>query len=201
MLETKQTGGYPIFPNPTQAVSYTAEIFDELDQLLYDVLGSEKIVTPDMVRRDYNTLEEAVLANNWPRLKASLGKFIFLLLPTTAGLGGDNLYIEDHPNLEGRAMFVQSQKGKPHAAFLLRDNAIVRQEEIKNAVKQGYLVRTRSDIETYEAKVNDYRRAEQAFSSGAQVVSTDFYKPGNNYGTDYFVTLPNKKPLRLNPIN
>ncbi len=66
----------------------------------------------------------------------------------------------------------------------------VRQEDIRKYVEQGYLVRTRSDIETYEAKVNDTTRANTAFASGAQIVSTDFETPGNAYGTPYVVTLP-----------
>ena len=97
-------------------------------------------------------------------------------------------------------MFVRSTPGQPRSAFLLMDNAIVRQKEIQAWVKAGYLVRTRSDIETYEAKVNDMTRANAAFSSGAQVVSTDFFKPGNPYGTSYVVTVPGGEVARLNPI-
>jgi Phosphoinositide phospholipase C, Ca2+-dependent len=66
----------------------------------------------------------------------------------------------------------------------------VRSEDNKTYVKLGYLVRSRSDIETYEAKVNDMSRANAAFASGAQIVSTDFEKPGNAYGTDYVLKLP-----------
>jgi hypothetical protein len=98
-------------------------------------------------------------------------------------------------------MFAQSSPDSEHAAFLLLDNAIVRQEEIQRYVQQGYLVRARADIETYEAKVNDPTRADAAFSSGAQVVSTDFYQPGNAYGTDYYVQMPGGSVARCNPVN
>ena len=64
-----------------------------------------------------------------------------------------------------------------------------------------HLVRTRSDIDTYEAKINDKTRAQAAFESGAQVVSTDYFKPGNGYKTAYFVALPEGKPARINPVN
>ncbi|MFM9726241.1 Ca2+-dependent phosphoinositide-specific phospholipase C, partial [Streptomyces scabiei] len=57
------------------------------------------------------------------------------------------------------------------------------------------------DIETYEAKVNDMSRAKAAFKSGAQVISTDFYKPGNPYGTSYKVTLPEGVDYLCNPVN
>jgi hypothetical protein len=68
-------------------------------------------------------------------------------------------------------------------------------------VKQGYLVRARADIETWEAKTNDPSRAKQALASGAQIVSTDFYKSGNAYGTDYLVQLPGGAAMRCNPVN
>ena len=100
-----------------------------------------------------------------------------------------------------REMFLQSQPGKPHSAFLLLDNAIIRKDEIMEHVKKGYLVRSRTDIDTYEAKVNDKTRSVAAFESGAQVLSTDYFKPGNAYGTDYFITLPGNNPVRVNPIN
>lgn len=81
------------------------------------------------------------------------------------------------------------------------DNAIVRQREIQQLVKQGFLVRARTDIETYEAKVNDLTRAKAAFSSGAQIISTDFFREGNGYGTSYVVKLPGGGEARSNPVN
>ena len=94
-----------------------------------------------------------------------------------------------------------AQPGQSFAAFLLLDNAQMRGGEIQQRVKQGYLVRARADIETYEAKVNDLSRATGAFASGAQIVSTDFYKPGNTYGTPYVVKLPGGGTWRCNPVN
>ena len=199
MVEAKDSG-IPLFPNSAEVLPFTSKVFGELDSLVFSFIGKEKIITPDQVRGEFKTLDEAVKAQNWPRLKDSLGKFVFLLLPSAAGLSNDNPYIEDHPVLEDRAMFVQSEPGAPYAAFLLMDNAIIRYKDISEAVKEGYLVRTRSDIETYEAKVNDMRRANAAFESGAQVVSTDFYQPGNAYGTNYVVKLPGSNPARMNPL-
>ena len=193
--------GFPIFPNPTPVLEFDEQAFDDLDAEVVNVLGKEKIITPDDVRGDFSTLKEAVLNQNWPELQQSRGKFLFLLLPSTGGLAIASPYTANHPNLEGRIMFVQSTPDDNYAAFLLMDNAIMRKKEIQQYVKMGYLVRTRSDIETYEAKVNEYTRAEAAFSSGAQIVSTDFFQPGNNYQTDYYVKLPENKEFRPNPIN
>lgn len=199
LLEAKDAG-FPGLPDSTDVLPFDQAAYDALDAEIISVLGRERIITPDDVRGSHETLEKAVLAHNWPRLKESRGKFVFLLLTAldTDGLSG---YFEGRPNLEGRVAFLRSEPGQAHAAFLLLDNAIVRAEEIPERVRQGYLVRTRSDIETYEARMNDMTRARAAFASGAQIVSTDFYKPGNNYGTDYAVTLPGGKELRCNPVN
>ncbi|CDF78642.1 PLC-like phosphodiesterase, TIM beta/alpha-barre l domain [Formosa agariphila KMM 3901] len=200
MIEAKDSG-IPLFPNSAEVMPFDETAFDALDQEVISILGKDKLITPDDVRGKFKTLEEAVLANNWPLLEDAKGKFVFMLLPSAGGMSAESEYVKNHTVLENRVMFVQSQIGQPHAAFLLLDNAIVRQDDIKNAVKKGYLVRTRSDIETYEAKINDTTRAHAAFTSGAQVISTDFFRPGNNYGTDYFVKMPNGKPMRLNPVN
>ena len=199
MLEAKDAA-FPGFPGAAEVLPFDVAAYDALDAEIISVLGRERLVIPDDVRGDYETLEAAVLEHNWPSLEESRGKFVFLML-TALDVDGLSGYYEDRPNLEDRVAFLRSEPGQTHAAFLLLDNAIVRAEEIPERVRQGYLVRTRSDIETYEAKVNDMTRAEAAFASGAQVVSTDFYKPGNDYGTDYVVTLPGGGELRCNPVN
>ena len=200
-IEAKDNG-LPLFPNPAEVLPFDKKAYDELDQEVLDILGREKMITPDDVRGRYKTLNEAVLHQNWPTVKESLGKFVFVLLPGSAGIvSGESAYLEGHPNLKDRMMFLQSEPGKDYAAFLLYDNAIVRQKKIQKAVKEGYLVRSRSDIETYEAKVNNPERKEAAFKSGAQIISTDFFRPGNTYGTPYYVELPGRETARCNPVN
>lgn len=201
MLEAKGKG-IDGFPGATEVLRFDKAAYASMDNDIIQVLGRERLITPDDVRGHYPTLETAVQAHNWPSLESSKGKFVFMLIAAgdTSDLGH---YTASRPNLEGRVAFLRSTPGQAHSAFILMDNAIVRQEEIQALVKQGYLVRTRSDIETYEAKVNDQRRAKAAFSSGAQVISTDFYKPGNPYNTDYHVTLPEDSAgdFRCNHIN
>ncbi|ASK30256.1 hypothetical protein CEY12_09070 [Chryseobacterium sp. T16E-39] len=201
MIEAKDSG-FPIFPNSSQVLPFTQKAYDELDQEIVQYLGKDKIITPKEVQGQFKTLREAVLHNNWPKAENSRGKFIFMLLPGSAGTKStkDNPYLING-SLEKRLMFMESEPEDDFAAFILRDNSIVRQEEIKKMVQQGFMVRTRADIETYEAKVNDLTRAKSAFSSGAQVVSTDFFRSGNTYGTPYFVQPPRDKDYFLNPIN
>jgi len=49
--------------------------------------------------------------------------------------------------------------------------------------------------------INDHSRANAAFKSGAQIISTDFFRPGNGYNTTYYIQLPGGKPARPNPVN
>lgn len=198
MLEAKSQA-IPIFPGATQVAPFDAKAFDALDAEILSVLGRNRLITPDDVRGTYDTLRQAVLAKNWPTLEAARGKVIFLMI-TANGTASTGPYLEGHASLKGRVAFLRAEPGDDHAAFLMYDNAVVRAEEIQKFVQAGYLVRTRSDIETYEAKANDLSRAKAAFSSGAQVVSTDFFRPGNSYGTPYVVQLPGGGVARCNPV-
>ena len=198
MLEVK-SDTIPILPNPTKITPLTEALFDDLDQEILSVLGRDKLITPDDVIGKYKTLNEAALHKNWPTVRESRGKFIFLMI-TANGPKSTALYLNGHPSLKGRVAFMRAMPGEDHAAFLLLDNATARKNDIQKYVSQGYLVRTRTDIETYEAKVYDMTMANAAFESGAQVASTDFPRPNNYYGTPYIVRLPGNQVARCNPI-
>lgn len=188
----------PLFPGATTEPPFDAAAFDRLDQEFLSVFPRDRIITPDDVRGTYPTLRDAVLAHHWPKLKDARGKVMFMIL-TAHGKSGTEAYVADHPSLRGRVAFLRSDPGDDYGAFLLVDNAIVHKDEIAANVKAGYFVRVRSDIETWEAKVNDLTRARTAFATGAQVVSTDFPLPGNGYGTSYVVRLPGDGVARVSP--
>lgn len=201
MIEAKDSG-FPILENSTKVLPFDKKAYDDLDGEIVKYLGKDKIITPKEVQGKYHTLKEAVTHNNWPKLNDSKGKFIFMLLPGSAGTlsSKNNPYLIDG-SLKERVMFLNSEPDDSFAGFILRDNAIVRQKEIQDLVKQGFIVRTRSDIETYEAKTNDFTRSKAAFSSSAQVISTDFFRSGNTYETSYFVQPPKGKDYLNNPLN
>jgi hypothetical protein len=198
MLEAK-VQALPLFPRPAAVPAFTADTYDEIDRTILNVIGRDQLITPDDVRGRWPTLDQAVRAGNWPTLGRARGKFLFLLL-TATGRDGASAYLEGHPGLKGRVAFLDSSPGQDHAAFILDDNALARGAAIRDAVAKGYLVRTRADIETHEAKINDMSRANAAFASGAQIVSTDFIAPGNGYGTPYVVRMPGGGPARLSPV-
>jgi hypothetical protein len=72
-----------------------------------------------------------------------------------------------------------------HTAFMLFDNALTRGAEIGDAVRKGYLVRTRADIDTVDARDGSGKRRDAALASGAQIISTDYLTAPNVYANDY----------------
>jgi hypothetical protein len=75
------------------------------------------------------------------------------------------------------------------------------QAEIQSLVKQGFLIRTRADADTLEARSGDTTMRDAALASGAQFVSTDYPVPNPDFGTGFFVEIPGGTPARCNPIN
>lgn len=198
MLEAK-VDGLSLLPGGTPDIPFDAKSFDDLDREILSGLGRDRLITPDDVRGSYPTLNKAIRAGNWPTVKEARGKILFFMI-TASGAGGTQAYLAGHPSLAGRAAFLRANPGEDHAAVLMYDNAVMRGDEIRRYVKEGYIIRTRTDIETYEAKTNDMSRAAAAFASGAQIVTTDFEHPGNRYGTDYVVRLPGGGVARCSPV-
>ena len=189
---TERVGGTTLEP-------FDKAAFDEIDTSIQEVLGRDHVVAPDDVRGKAATLEGAVKAGGWPTLDKARGKFVFLMLVPAMNLKTFGPYLDGRPNLEGRMAFVQGEPGMAHTAFMLIDNALTRGDQIKALVKQGYLVRTRADIDTYEARQNETQRREAALASGAQIVSTDYPWAPNIFGNAYAVS-PDPQGFRPNPI-
>jgi hypothetical protein len=185
----------------TDPLPIDAAMLDDLDEEIRDVLGEElqKVITPDYVRGERETLEEAVLEHGWPTLGELRGKVIFAL-----DNGGEvrDLYVEGYPSLAGRILFTDSEPGSPEAGFLKMNTPT---EEIEQRVLEGYLVRTRADSDTEEARTGETARRDSALSSGAQFISTDYYRPDPRFDesdewTDYSVQLPGNAIARINPV-
>jgi hypothetical protein len=178
----------------------TATDFDALDAEIRSVFPPAELITPDSVRGKHATLEEAVRSGNgWPTLAQSRGKVLFLMDQ------GDQreIYIKGHPSLKGRVIFTNARPGEPDAAFVeMNDPNGKNLDEIRKLVREGYIVRTRSDADTVEARANDTKTRENAIASGAQYVSTDYPAPDKApFAGSYVVTLPGNRAWRCNPVN
>jgi hypothetical protein len=176
---------------------FTPTVFDALDKEIRDYLGADQLITPDQVRGKYATLESAVLHRNWPTLRAAQGKFVFVL----DELGEKRAtYMQGHPSLKGRVLFADAEPGTPEAAIHILNNAKKDQAAIKDLVQKGYIIRTRADSDTQEARRNDKSSFEAAMQSGAQIISTDYYRPSTHFKSDYVISFPGGKYFRPAPV-
>ena len=164
----------------TSPETFSPTAFNLMDSIIEEMLG-EKLIRP----RDIVDLQ-------WPLLDEARGKFILIL---DEGGSKRDMYYE---GWQQRPMFTNAPEGHPANAIMIINDPIGQFEEIQRLVKAGYMVRTRADADTREARDNDTRRRAAAFASGAQAISTDYYMPATHFGNQYQVILP--EPIQCNPV-
>ena len=183
------------WPGFVEPFSFDAPVLAALDSAIVRSLGRQKLLIPDDVRGEFESLEEAVILNGWPEIDAVRGRILFVL---DEGGKKQELYIRGHPSLKGRVMFVNAEEGSAEAAFRIVNDPIKDGEYIKRLVETGYLVRTRADANTSEARSGSYERLEAAIASGAHYISTDYYLPDSLFGHGFHVRLAGDRFLQCN---
>ncbi len=168
-----------------------------LDEEIRSVFPPERLITPDDVRGDRATLEEAVRNVGWPTLAQSRGKVMFCL---DNGGAIRDAYLEGHFSLQGRVMFVSAGPGQAEGGFVKLNDPVGDFDRIREVVARGFVVRTRADADTVEARTGDTFSRDQALASGAQWVSTDYPVPDTRWGRGYVARIPGGSPARCNPI-
>jgi hypothetical protein len=194
LLETKQND-LPAEYHASTPEKFTSSTFDALDAEIRSVFPANEMITPDQVRGRHKTLEDAVLKNDWPTLATARGKVVFLMDQRPVG----PVYLEGHPSLRGRVLFTNAEPGQPDCAFTEENEGS--REAIAALVRKGYLVRTRTDADTKQARTNDTARRDLALASGAQLLSTDYPSSESSPWTGYSVSLPDGAVARCNPVN
>ena len=195
MFNTK-TDASPV-PGGTGALPMDEAAFDALDAEIRRVFPADALITPDDVQGDYPTLREAVLHDHWPTLGQARGKVWFAL---DEGPEKVALYRGQRRALEGRVFFVNTDEASPAAAYLTLNDPLNEADRIRAAVKAGFIVRTRADADTAEARVNDRHRRDAALASGAQYISTDYMQPDPRWPGGYQARLPGDAVAVCNPL-
>lgn len=193
----KNPAHHPLFVQVEPKDGLPADAETRFAALEAEILSSwprERIVTPDDVRGSAATLREAILGQGWPTLGEVRGKIVFFVDDRSAWR---QAYTHDGKHLDGRLMFVDSKPaGAPYEATYVLNDAT--DPEIPDAVKQGFIVRTRADSDNVEPFAGDTSKRDAALASGAQLVSTDY--PAPVQGVDYVVEIPGGTPSRCNPL-
>jgi hypothetical protein len=176
---------------------YSEAAYDALDAEVRSVLAPSKLIVPDDVQGSYPTLRDAVLANNWPTLESARGRFLFALDESPIKVA---LYRGKRTSLEGRVFFVNTDENSPAAAYITLNEPVRDVDRIARAVKANFLVRTRADANTREARANDTAPRDAAFKSGAHYISTDYLWPDTRFAGSYRVTMPGGAIALCNPV-
>lgn len=180
-----------------KAVPFDAERLDALEAEILSVFPREAILTPDDVRGGSDTLPEAIRSRGWPKLDAVRGRVMFALDNT----GREReAYLQGHPALAGRLMFASVDEKNPAAAWFKMNDPIKGFDDIQRLVKAGFMVRTRADADTRQARDGSTTMRDKALASGAQFVSTDYPVPDPRL-TDYKVAFPGGVVARSNPVS
>lgn len=198
MINPKHT---PIsWPGAAPVKVFGKDALDRLEAEIRSVFSPERVVTPDDVRGSHATLREGAMAGGWPTLGEARGKVMFVIDDAPARWAP---YAEEHPSLQGRMAFVNAHNAPdaPEAAIFVSNEPVADFDLIEQRVAQGFIVRTRADADTREARTGDTTRRDKAFASGAQYVTTDYIWPDARFGTGFTVKLPGDAAARCNPVN
>lgn len=174
---------------------FDAAAMDRVDAEILSVFAKGELITPDQVQGRRATLREAVTTTGWPKLKAARGKVFFALDAPPEQVA---VYRGARRSLEGRVLFVNIEEGSPAAAYITLNEPAAQSDRIRAAVAAGLIVRTRADADTAEARTGDRGRAEAAFASGAQYVSTDYLFADPRFA-GFQIRLPGGGVARPNP--
>lgn len=176
----------------TKPVKFDVQNISEIDREINAVFDREELIVPDDLRGNYATLEQAIKSKGWLTLAEARGRIIFLM---------DNrseLYLERYPGMKGATLFTTAKEpGKNEAVFINTNQPRI---DIPSLVKNGYIVRTRADGDTLEARIDSTEKREAAIRSGAQYISTDFPDP-KEYFSKFKQLFPKDSLTRCNPWN
>jgi hypothetical protein len=202
-LELKQTDDRLEQAGGAVSPAWNAALLDDIDEEIRSVFSEGDLLTADDLRRPGLTLEQSVLKYGWPTLDSARGKVMFFFDNGGPGAIRD-MYLAGHPNLEKRAVFTRGNPGDPDAAItMVNDPRGANTATIRDLVKRGYMVRTRSDEPLTTVKNEDFGQLTAALAGGGQLVTTDFPTVGMaaRYDSDFVAELPGGAVARCNPVS
>ena len=168
----------------SKTIPFSDEVYNQLDHEMSTVFNNSDLLTPSMLKDTFTNIKTRLHKNGWPTINSCLGKVVFIL-------EGENsaIYRNDIENGIDRPMFVFGSPNDNSTAFLLRNYSMGHEKEMAELSKH-YIIRTRSDAGTLEARDNNYNRFKSCLKSKAQIISTDYYMPDSRFG-NFCIKFPN----------
>jgi tetratricopeptide (TPR) repeat protein len=194
LLELKDES---IFGVPTKPVRFDRAELDAVDAEIRSIFAKDEILTPDRVRGRFATLPEAIHTEGWPLLESVRGLVMFAL--DNEGAIRDR-YLQGHPSLKDRLLFTTVASSHPAAAWFKINDPVKEFDRIQELVRAGFLVRTRADADTRQARSGDASQRDKAMASGAQFISTDYRERDPRF-SEYSVRFPGHQVARSNPVS
>ena len=182
-------------PGFTLPLAFEDPAWQQLDDEIFAGLQN-LLLTPADIQGSSASLRESVLSG-WPQLDKMRGKVLLVLDDSAAK---KQAYLASPAGAAGHAMFVDVQEDSPHAAIRIVNDPVAQFDYIQQLVRQGFVVRTRADADTLEARSGATGRLQAALASGAQIISTDYYMADQAYGHGYKAGLPGPGIARCNPL-
>lgn len=194
-LEAKQHSKPAIgnFYTPAPDAPFDADSWHRLQAEISSIFPEHQLLTPGDVQGPAPTLNDAIRAQGWPTVEAARGQIIFLLLDDDEVQAGYTAAIPP----EGRLIFPRLPAGHPDSSWVHVDDP--EPARIRRAVAEGYLVYTRADAGTEEARSGDTRRRDRAFASGAQLIATDYPYADARF-SNYAVRFDGYRYVRCAPL-
>lgn len=165
---------YPVFEE------ISLENILSMEQEILNVLGSEKLITPDSIRLENKSLGESIKTRGWPSVYDLQGLFMFILWDQGHRGLSREIYEPGTNHLAGRLLFT-SQFLKDYDSENLNDHVVVHaddpmenQELARMAIGNNFILRTRGTkiIEKFE---DDIAGLDKIREIGQQVISGDQY--------------------------
>lgn len=182
--------GFLRFLGFKRAIPYDSLAYAELEKEISDILPKERILKPKDLRSNFSSVSERLDSLGWPKLNEVLGKVIFVI-------DGDRNGIYKRTQ-EEPILFLYDHPSDNSTAFVKRNDPFDKPNEIA-ALTEKYMVRTRTDVETIQARENDYRMFDAAIQSEAQIISTDYYRSDEALSS-FVINLERFKKIREWPF-
>jgi hypothetical protein len=187
-----------IEPKDDVDVGRRIDDFDQLEAEILSVWPRDRLITPNLVRGDSESLRAAIDSKGWPFVDEVRGRAMFFLLDTGAHRSRYLRGRTDVDALAGRVLFAAARPEEVDLPF-----AVVakindpRSRHVAPALARGWIIgsnvgrASRSDAE-------NHRRLEAGLRAGVQLLKGDFPAPVD--GRAHWFRTPNGRDAWPNPV-